>query len=79
MKQTIIQIGNSEGVIIPKEYKQKLGVEKGSEIYLQMTPDGVLQLSSYPLTEYSVAPKFLSIVDKVNKKYKKTFQELAEK
>lgn len=37
----LIQIGNSVGVILPKEVLAKLQLEKGDEVYLTDSPDGV--------------------------------------
>lgn len=37
---TITKIGNSEGVILPKEILAKLRVSKGDKLYLTETPEG---------------------------------------
>lgn len=41
MKLKITAIGNSSGVILPKEVLARLRLEKGDEIYLLETPDGI--------------------------------------
>ena len=41
MKLKITAIGNSAGVILPKELMARLRVEKGDELYAVETPDGV--------------------------------------
>ncbi len=41
MKLKITTIGNSAGVILPKELLARLRVEKGDELYAVETPDGV--------------------------------------
>jgi putative addiction module antidote len=38
----IIQIGNSLGVILPKEILARMNVEKGDTVYLVRTADGFL-------------------------------------
>lgn len=43
----LTQIGNSLGVILPKEMLARLRVEKGNVIYLTESPDG------YRITPYS--------------------------
>lgn len=43
----LTQIGNSVGVILPKEMLARLRVEKGNVIYLTESPDG------YRITPYS--------------------------
>ena len=46
MKLKITAIGNSAGVILPKELMERLRVEKGDELYAVETPDGV-RLTTY--------------------------------
>lgn len=46
MKLKITAIGNSAGVILPKELLAKLRVEKGDEVYALETPDGI-RLTTY--------------------------------
>ena len=37
----LTQVGNSVGVILPKEILTKLDLQKGDEIYLTDSPDGL--------------------------------------
>lgn len=41
MKLKITSIGNSAGVILPKEILARLRLTKGDDIYLLETPDGI--------------------------------------
>jgi len=41
MKLKITTIGNSAGVILPKELLARLRLEKGDELFALETPDGV--------------------------------------
>ncbi|MDH5830160.1 AbrB/MazE/SpoVT family DNA-binding domain-containing protein [Luteimonas sp. M1R5S18] len=41
MKLRITTIGNSAGVILPKELLARLRVGKGDELYALETPDGI--------------------------------------
>lgn len=41
MKLKITRIGNSSGVILPKELLARLRMEKGDELYAMETPDGI--------------------------------------
>ncbi|HEY8228830.1 MAG TPA: AbrB/MazE/SpoVT family DNA-binding domain-containing protein, partial [Rhodanobacteraceae bacterium] len=45
-KLKITAIGNSSGVILPKELLARLRVEKGDELYALETPDGI-RLTTY--------------------------------
>jgi putative addiction module antidote len=46
MKLKITAIGNSAGVILPKELLARLRVEKGDELYATELPDGI-KLTQY--------------------------------
>ena len=46
MKLKITAIGNSAGVILPRELLARLRVDKGDELYVLETPDGV-RLTAY--------------------------------
>jgi putative addiction module antidote len=41
MKLKITAIGNSAGVILPKELLARLRVDKGDELFVTETPDGI--------------------------------------
>ncbi|WP_193211745.1 AbrB/MazE/SpoVT family DNA-binding domain-containing protein [Luteolibacter marinus] len=45
-KLKITAIGNSAGVILPKEVLEKLRVEKGDTLFLTETPNGI-ELSAH--------------------------------
>lgn len=40
MRATVTKIGNSTGVILPKEAAVRLKVKKGDTVFLTETPDG---------------------------------------
>ena len=42
----VVAIGNSTGVILPKEIVQRLRVEKGDTLYVLETPQGI-ELTPY--------------------------------
>lgn len=46
MKLKITTVGNSAGVILPKELLARLRMEKGDELYVLETPDGI-KLTAY--------------------------------
>lgn len=46
MKLKVTGIGNSAGVILPKELLARLRLEKGDELYALETPDGI-RLTTY--------------------------------
>ena len=42
----VTTVGNSTGIVLPKEILAKLRVEKGDLLYMTETPDGI-ELSAY--------------------------------
>ncbi len=46
MRLKVTSIGNSAGVILPKELLARLRVDKGDDLYAIETPDGI-RLSAY--------------------------------
>lgn len=43
----ITQVGNSVGVVLPKEALAELGASKGDTLYLTRGPDGSMRVSAY--------------------------------
>lgn len=69
----LTQIGNSVGVILPKEVLTRLKVEKGDLLYVTDTPSGVA------LTPYD--PNFeeqLALGREFMREYRDTFRALAK-
>jgi putative addiction module antidote len=72
-KLTIRKIGNSLGVILPKEALNKLDVAEGDSISIRETPDGI-ELTSYD-------PDFeraMTAYRQVNHQYRNALRELAK-
>ncbi len=69
----LTQIGNSTGVVLPKEALDKLHVSKGDVIYLTETPDG------FRITPYdSEFERQMTIAKEVMKKRRNVLRELAK-
>ena len=70
---TVTKVGNSEGVILPKELLAKMRLSKGDKIYLTETPDG------YKLTPYDeVFAKTMEIAEQVMREDRDVLRKLAE-
>ena len=67
------KIGNSVGVIIPKEVLDKLHIKEGDAIYATDLPDG-LRLTPYQ-PEFEVTMKAF---ERTRRKYRNAFRELAK-
>lgn len=72
-KLKIVQIGNSEGITLPKELMQRLKVKKGDTLYAIETPDGI------ELTPYD--PEFakqMEVAEQVMRRRRNMLRKLAE-
>ncbi len=74
MKLEIKKIGNSTGVILPKELLAQLGLERGDALYVSKMPDRSFKLTPYDPNH----EKAMEIARKVMKEYKDTFKALAK-
>lgn len=73
MKLKITAIGNSAGVILPKELLAKLRVEKGDEIYALETPDGI-RLTTYD----PVFAAQMEVAEKIMRERRDLLRKLAQ-
>jgi putative addiction module antidote len=69
----IIAIGNSAGIILPKEALARLNVRKGDTLYLNESPAG-LQVSSYD-AEFGAK---MEVAERMIRRYRDAFKRLAE-
>jgi putative addiction module antidote len=73
IKLKVTQIGNSLGVVLPKEALARLKVDKGDELFLTEAPDG------YRITpQEETDDEVLAIGSEFMKRYRKTFRALAK-
>lgn len=70
----VAQVGNSIGVVLPKEALVKLGVQKGDVVYLTEASDGEMRISAYNpgvAEEIAAGEAFMD-------EYRDTFRALAK-
>lgn len=70
----LTKIGNSVGVVLPKEALAKLGVDKGDVVFLTDAPDSAMTISAY---DPKVA-RHLALGEEVMDEYRDTFRALAK-
>ena len=68
------KIGNSVGVIIPKELLEVLRIKAGDKVFASIAPEGSVQLSPYD-PEFE---KAMEAFDKTRRKYRNAFRELGK-
>ena len=73
LKVKVTAIGNSMGIVLPKEALTKLKVAKGDELYLVDSPEGLT------LTPYQQDfEDQMKAAEKVMKQYRSALHELAK-
>jgi putative addiction module antidote len=70
----LTQVGNSVGVVLPKEALAKLRVEKGDVVYLTEAAGGEMRISAY---DPAVAEE-IAIGEAFMDEYRDTFRALAK-
>ncbi len=73
LKVKVTSIGNSMGIVLPKEALVKLRAEKGDVLYLVDTPEG-LTLTPY----HQDFEAQMDAAEKVMRKYRNALHELAK-
>ena len=72
MKIEIKKIGNSDGLLLPRELMQRLDLKRGQELHITELPGGGFQAMPYdPDFE-----KIIEIADQIMDKYKDTLAAL---
>jgi len=72
LKVKVTQVGNSMGILLPKEALSKMKAGKGDTLYLVEGPDG------YTVTPYDQEfEQQMNAAEKVMKKYRNALRELA--
>jgi putative addiction module antidote len=80
MAQKIISIGNSVGLIIPKSLLEKADLTSGSEVDVEVSPQGKgLVIIKKGDKRNSIDPHFLEVLKRINEKYGSALKELANK
>lgn len=73
MKLNIISIGNSVGVVLPKELLARLRVGKGDALYVTEGPDGIKLMPHDPTFEEK-----MQVVERVMRKNRDLLRRLAD-
>ena len=79
MAQTIIKIGNSQGIIIPKQYLNDLNLKEGSEVVVEKAGDELRVSPKAKALAPEVTPKFMQMVDEFINDHEDVLKALANK
>jgi len=78
-KQKLTKIGNSVGIVIPKEIRDFLGIDVGSELYLETGIDNKTIVLNHEKPGTKVDPSFFELIKKIDKQYSTALKKLASK
>ena len=70
----VIQIGNSLGVVLPKDILYKLGAEKGDVLHVSEAPGGEFRVG----TRSPKVQRQIDLGEEIMKEYRDTFAALAK-
>lgn len=74
MKLEIKKIGNSTGLILPKELLARLGLQQGDSVLVSEGPDRSLTISPYEADD----EKVMQVAEEVMRDYKNALKILAK-
>lgn len=74
MKLEVKKIGNSTGLILPRDFLARMRLEQGDVLYVTEMADGSVRLSPYDPT----FEKGMEVAEKAMKKYRNALAELAK-
>ena len=74
MKLEIKKIGNSTGLILPKELMSRLNLAQGDWVHVTEASDGIVRLTPYDPT----FAKGMEIAERAMKTYRNALAELAK-
>ena len=81
MLQSVIKVGNSLGVTLPKEFVVKNKVKSGSKVAVVHSNGSITFSSNLPLaTKYEAIsdPEFFELIKEVESRYGKALDDLAK-
>lgn len=80
MEQTIMQVGNSLAVTLPKHFVKARKLKAGQKVFVDADPSvDTLQVRTNGKTFSSLTPEFKEWLDKVTKEHADVLKELAKR
>ncbi len=73
--QKLTKIGNSAGIIIPSHILEKLGINLGTQLFVEQVQDKLLIARE---DSNSISPEFMRIAESISDRYKEAFEELSK-
>ncbi|MBI2020245.1 AbrB/MazE/SpoVT family DNA-binding domain-containing protein [Candidatus Daviesbacteria bacterium] len=79
MPRKVFKNGNSLAVTVPKAYAHELSIRDGSRVEWQKTDRGLLLVNKRKAKgAREIDPRVAELIDEIDKKYTKVWQDLAD-
>jgi len=78
-KQKLTKIGNSVGVVIPKEIRDIFEISAGSEVFLEPSRLGKSIIINVESLGKKIDPQFFNLVKSIDNQYSQALKQLASK
>lgn len=80
MEQSVIKVGNSLAVTLPKRFVKGRKVKAGQKIFVEDDVElGLVQIRAKNVKKLSLTPEFKEWLDEVSVKYEGLIKELAKR
>ena len=80
MEQTIMQVGNSLAITLPKHFVKARKLKAGQKVFVDADPSvDTLQVRTNGKTPSSITPEFKKWLDEFTKEHADVLQELAKR
>lgn len=79
MEQKVIQIGNSAGVVIPRELRRQMGIRVGENVAVDKNGDNIVISNPKKKRVRAVDAKFAKIVEEFIDEHEDVLKELAHR
>lgn len=79
MEQKVIQIGNSAGVVIPRELRKQLGIRIGENIIVDRKGSNIIISNPKKKKSRPVDAKFMKMVEEFIDEHEDVLKELAHR
>lgn len=79
MLQTMIQIGHSVGIILPKTVREEVGFKVGDKVVIEKKNDKIILSPAKRKLSAGVNVKFMKMVDDFTTEHQDVLEELAKR
>lgn len=80
MQQTVIKVGNSLAVTLPRQFAKARKLHAGQKVFVEADPElDLVQVRTKSEATSALTPEFKKWLDEISVKYEKIIKELAKR